>query len=703
MSGNQGEQLQAQLDAARETIKALSRRMRQLEGSQSQLPFQNQLQSYQRRIAEKAIELEKAESWSELIIEHSMDAIVRLDQQGHIQSWNPMAEQMFGYRDCEILGQLIEDTLLPKRLHEAHLSNFHRHLKRGRGALMNRRLDGMAMRKDGSEIPVEFVGSMVKQGNDVAYAMVFRDIRERKAAEKKLHDSHRNLEALVEERANEVHDLASIIEVSLNLVSMADMQGNLMYINPAGRSMLGLSLDAPLDGLEIEQFHSPETNQMLARDVFPQAIKYGIFEFECEFLDQNAGPIPAACTLMYLPGTQGGDRTAVIARDLRKEIALQQQVEHVDRLESLGVLAGGIAHDFNNILTAIIGNASLAKRKLDSVSPGYEHLQRIEESSLQAANLCKQMLAYSGKGEFVVQPVSLSRLIDEMGSLLQMSVDKSVILKFDLADALALVDADVTQMQQVLMNLVINASEAMDGRNGTISVSTGIMHVDETDLQNSSHQPGIATGDFAYLEVSDSGSGMDAFVQKKIFDPFFTTKFTGRGLGMSAVLGIVHGHHGLLKLDSEPGKGTTFRIALPLSAASDTSVQTEQAINKPETVSGLILIVDDEASIREVASLMLQSMGFDVLSAVDGEDGVRVFRQHPDIAGVLLDMTMPHMNGDACFHELRKINPEIQVVLSSGYNVEDATGRFDGKGLAGFIQKPYRVEHFQKIMAECFK
>jgi len=696
-------QLQEQLDAAQETIKALSKRMRQLEGCGLHSPFQQQLQSYQRRITAKANELEEAKNWSELIIQHAMDAIVRLDQQGTIQSWNPMAERMFGYSKSEVLGKLMEDILIPGRLHDTHLKNFNRHLQRGRGALMNRRVEGVAQCKDGSELPIEFVASFVQQGDKPSFVMVLRDISERKAAEQQLRESHARLESLVEARTAEVRDLASIIEVTLNLVGVSDLQGNVLYINPAGKKMLGLPPDQAPDTLELGRFHSPETHHFLVNEVFPSVLEQGVLEVKCEFLDQDACPIPTMSLFMSLPDRPGApSRMAVIARDLRQEIALRQQIEHVDRLESLGVLAGGIAHDFNNILSAIIGNAGLARRKLDADSPGQKHLESIEQSSMQAANLCKQMLAYSGKGKLIIQPVNLSDLIGDMRSLLEVSTDKNVNLTFDLRQPLPAVDADITQIQQILMNLVINASEAIDKHNGVIIVSTGVMDVDDGYLQRSIHQQDVLPGSFVYLEVSDSGCGMDEATRKKIFDPFFTTKFTGRGLGMSAVLGIVHGHQGVLHLNSEPGQGATFRIALPLSASGEVQPGRQAEKAPVRGKSGLILVIDDEETIREVACMLLTEMGFDVITAADGQEGVAVFQQQGKVTGVILDMTMPRMGGEACYHALRELDPDIKVILSSGYSAEDATACFQGQGLAGFIQKPYLIDAFQDMVIRCF-
>lgn len=693
-----------QLSAAQETIQALSKRMRQIDSNAAQLPFQQQLQSYQQRIAEKSEALEMAENWSELIIQNAMDAILRLDEQGHIQSWNPMAEQMFGYSAAEIHGRLIEDTLLPQRLHAGNLSNFRRHLKRGRGALMNKRIEGIAQCKDGSELAVEFVGSVVKQGELLTYAMVFRDISERKAAEQTLRSSHDDLEAQIKARTQELNHLASILEVTVNFVGMADLQGHIFYINPAGRKMVGLKRNTALKSLNFKDFHSSSVCNHLSESIFPQVIKHGVFETSCEFIDRAGNAIPTACIFMSLPDEQGNpSRLAVIARDLRDEIALQQQMEHVDRLESLGILAGGIAHDFNNILTAIIGNSEIAASKLDSHSPVQAHLQRIGQSSLQAANLCKQMLAYSGKGCFIIQPVDLSSLIADMRSLLEVSVDKNVQLEFDLSEELPVVDVDLTQIQQIIMNLVINASEACNKQQGNITVSTGIMQVDATYLLSCLHQGPAAVGDFVYLNVSDTGSGMTQEVCKKIFDPFFTTKFTGRGLGMSAVLGIVHGHHGLIKVSSEPGKGSSFNISLPISTENTPGITPATAPVIEQHASGMVLVIDDEETIREITSMALSDVGFTVVTAIDGQDGIDVFQQHTDIIGIILDMTMPRMNGEACFDILHKMNPNVPVILSSGYSEEDAMASFQSKGLAGFIQKPYKIDAFQQLALNCFQ
>ncbi|MDQ6968019.1 MAG: ATP-binding protein, partial [Mariprofundaceae bacterium] len=387
-------------------------------------------------------------------------------------------------------------------------------------------------------------------------------------------------------------------------------------------------------------------------------------------------------------------------------VDMRSQIEHMQRLESLGVLAGGIAHDFNNILTAILGNAAMAERKalLDPhATQGY--LNKIVTSSERAADLCKQMLAYSGKGKFEVRAIDLSILVEEITNLLEISISKSVVLKYHLTDQLPAVEADAAQLQQVIMNLTINASDAIADKSGVISISTGVMHADRAYLSGTSLDDALPEGRYVYLEVSDTGCGMDKETQKKVFEPFFTTKFTGHGLGMSAVLGIVRGHHGAIKFYSELKHGTTFKVLLPISEQPvDAPLPWAEPAAEPWHGSGTVLIVDDEETIREMASMMLEDMGFTTLTAQDGLDGVNVYRQHQkEIAVVLMDMTMPKMDVKTCFTELRIINKDVKVLLSSGYNEQEAISSFAGQGLAGFIQKPYTPEALQEKLQQTLK
>jgi nitrogen-specific signal transduction histidine kinase/ActR/RegA family two-component response regulator len=398
-----------------------------------------------------------------------------------------------------------------------------------------------------------------------------------------------------------------------------------------------------------------------------------------------------------------------IARDItdqQKSTAereqLEAKVQQAQKLESLGVLAGGIAHDFNNLLTSILGNADLALEQITPSSSARENLQGIETASRRAAELCRQLLAYSGKGRFQVRPIDLQQIVEEMAHLLFVSISKNAILKYNFYPNLPAIEADVAQIRQIVMNLITNASEAIGGRSGIIRISTGALECDEAYLRSTFTGHDIKPGLYVSLEVSDTGCGMDASAIHKIFDPFYTTKFTGRGLGLAAVLGIVRSHHGAIKVYSEPGKGSTFKLLFPASESSAFGV-TEGTKGAPWSGHGKVLLVDDESTVRDVGRQMLQRAGLTVLTAPDGEAALEVFRREQDIDCVVLDLTMPRMDGEACFRELRRLKPGVKVILSSGYNEQDVINRFVGKGLAGFIQKPYVATELLVRVREAFE
>jgi signal transduction histidine kinase len=394
--------------------------------------------------------------------------------------------------------------------------------------------------------------------------------------------------------------------------------------------------------------------------------------------------------------------------DLKKADHERQQIERklleTQKLESLGVLAGGIAHDFNNLLTGILGNASLAKMDLPDTSPLMPVIEQIELATHRAADLCKQMLAYSGKGRFFVQHLNLNQLVEDTTHLLNISINKNCVLRFNLATTLPAIAVDATQIRQIIMNLVINASEAIGTQSGVIAISTGIARVDRDYIATLLHPGGITPGDYVFLEVSDNGVGMSPATLGKIFDPFFTTKFTGRGLGLAAVLGIIRGHKGALKVYSEVGRGTTFKILLPCS-----DLTTEKAISTPPMAEpvwrgqGSVLVVDDEETVRTVTARILETLGFAVVLACDGREGLEIYRREPSrFIIVLLDLTMPHMDGEETFRQLRHVNPGVRVVLMSGFNQQEAVSRFTGKGLAGFVQKPFEVGSIMTAVREAF-
>ncbi|MCA9424290.1 MAG: PAS domain S-box protein [Candidatus Omnitrophica bacterium] len=389
--------------------------------------------------------------------------------------------------------------------------------------------------------------------------------------------------------------------------------------------------------------------------------------------------------------------------DVTEKKEFEEKLLQTQKLESLGVLAGGIAHDFNNLLMSILGNADMALLELPRNIAGRENLADIISASQRAAELCNQMLAYAGKGRFTLQQINLSRLAHEIAHLLEVSVSKKVQIDYHLLPDLPTFEGDPTQIRQVVMNLITNASDAMEGSVGRIELTTGVRACSKDFLAGCHLANDLPEGNYVYFEVSDNGVGMSRDILEKIFDPFFTTKFKGRGLGLAAVLGIVRSHKGAIQVESHPGVGTDFCLYFPASSQKSKEDRTRDPEENDWKGRGMVLLVDDESAIRKVGQRILEKKGFRPLLAEDGDECIRKYLQHQDaIEIVVLDLTMPRMSGEEAFTKLREINPEVRVILSSGFSESEVTSRFIGQGLAGFIQKPYRptllVEKIREVL-----
>jgi PAS domain S-box-containing protein len=387
-------------------------------------------------------------------------------------------------------------------------------------------------------------------------------------------------------------------------------------------------------------------------------------------------------------------------------LALERKLLEGQKLESLGLLAGGIAHDFNNLLSSILGNATMARVTLPPNNAADAQLRAIEAASLRAAELCRQMLAYAGKGRFVVEPVSLTALTEDLLPLLRISIAHQAALKLKLARDLPAVLADATQIRQIVMNLVLNAADAISDRGGEIVLTTGVMQADHAMLSGCVAGGDLPTGNYVFLEVRDTGIGMTADVLAKIFDPFFTTKFAGRGLGLAAVLGIVRGHHGALRVESTPGLGSSFRLLLaPVPPASTTpaTVSRAPAATGRWQRAGNVLVIEDEEPVRIVTMEMLRIFGLTPRGAADGPSGIAAFRENPAAVDlVLLDLLMPGMNGEQVFRELRAIRPDVRVLLVSGFNEGDTLRRLGGGPGLGFVAKPFTRDAIERALRAVF-
>jgi two-component system cell cycle sensor histidine kinase/response regulator CckA len=553
-----------------------------------------------------------------------------------------------------------------------------------------------ATKRDGSILPIA-ISATLYQDRGVLEGVVI-DLTAQKAAEEQLKRSRERYRDLVETIEDWIWEV--------------DAAGRYTYVSPRVTDILGYRPDELL-GKKPFHLMPPKEAETVSR-VFNNLVsaKRRIVGLENvnthkdghEVVLETSG-VPFLDAHGKLLGYRGVDRDVTERKRAEEERRrLEAQLHHAQKLESLGVLAGGIAHDFNNILVAILGNADLALSEVGPRSQLRDNLVGIAEAAKRAAELCKQMLAYAGKERFVVEPVNLSDVVSEMTHILEVSISKKAILRYSFATDLPAIEADAAQLHQVVMNLITNASDALGEERGVIAISTGCIYCDREYLFEAGGSQDMAEGTYVYLEVTDSGIGMDESTRERIFEPFFTTKFSGRGLGLASTLGIVQGHRGALKVTSEPGRGSTFRVLFP-TVARRVTVAEESSRDGSEWVGvGTVLLVDDEDAVRSVGKRMLQLVGFDVVTASGGRDALRVFSENPeDVALVVLDLTMPDMDGEETFEALRAIRRDVPVLLSSGHSELEVMQRFKEKSIAGFIQKPYELAILREMVRSAIR
>jgi PAS domain S-box-containing protein len=483
------------------------------------------------------------------------------------------------------------------------------------------------------------------------------------------------------------------------IVAITDAQGRITYVNDkfcaiakyAREELLGQDHRIINSGFHPKAFFTDLWTTIKGGRVWKGEIRNRAKDGSFYWVDTTIVP--------YLDGEGRPFQFVAIRADITQRKAGEEAIRQTQKLESLGVLAGGIAHDFNNLLTTILGNSNLAAMALAPDGPAAQYLEQIEKASMRAADLTRQLLAYAGKGQVMILPVNLNILVQEMTDLLSVSISKKAAIRLELAPALPDVNADPAQMQQLVMNLVTNASEALDPEaGGSITLRTGLQVLDATYIHSLLPAIPIPPGRYVVLEVSDTGSGMSRKILDRIFDPFFTTKFTGRGLGLSALMGILRSHGGSIKVYSEPGHGTSMKLFLPAMEAVGEVLEEDPDL-ETHPILGTALIVDDEPPARAVACNLARAMGLDVMEAGDGVEALQVFEQRRrEVTLVLMDLTMPRMDGREAFLRMRALDPSIPVVLTSGYNEQFAISSFPAEDLAGFLPKPYNRCQFEAVI-----
>jgi PAS domain S-box-containing protein len=617
--------------------------------------------------------LRKSESQYRNLVETSRDLIWSLNLQGCWTFVNNAARTTYGYEPEEMAGRCVMEFVAPEHVADA------RTLLADIGAGKPRlRFETEHRRKDGAPVRLSFNGIAVgdEAGRVVGYTGTATDVTEQREAERRLRAAHARVESLVARMP------LGCIEWSPDFRVQA--------WNPAAAAVFGYRSDEALGRRALDLVIPAEAQRPFTE--MCRALLAGQAHGAALLVNRKRDGERIRCEWYntVLPDAGGAVQGVVtLVRDVSERERLEAQLRQAQKLESLGVLAGGVAHDFNNLLVGILGNASLALEKLPEGAPVRGLLERVVNAGRRATDLTQRMLAYAGRTTCDVQIMDLSALVQEMAEFAAAGIPKRVTVQIHTQPDLPLIKADSGQMQQVIMNLLINAAEAIGDDGGAVTVSTRLEELDGRRAATEFPEYNLTPGPYVCLEVQDTGCGMSAETLGRIFDPFFSTKFAGRGLGLSAMLGIVRAHRGAVRVTSQEGVGTVFHVLVPAAEAAALP-KGPGAAPRVLPRGSTVLVIDDEEDIRDVVQSVLEHRGLHVLAADDGQRGLAVFQQHAErIDAVLLDMNMPGMSGEAVFAELQRIKPGVKVLVSTGFSEQEAAERFADVPLAGFVHKPY--------------
>jgi PAS domain S-box-containing protein len=666
---------------------------------QSKVSVFVELSKSARLLKRQTEDLQRAEASIRAVLEAAPEAVIIFDRAHRIRTVNSEAERLFRYTREELTDRPI-----------AQLSPEWFSARAGESTELT------CLTSEGRSFPAEVRLKPVENAESGLVVSVIRDITERKLQQENARRITVELERQVAERTRELMiDIAERkraeqalreseqrLRVAIHAAQLGiwrvDLAARTMQIGPFTSDMFGIAPEnAEISIDEWKHRIHPDDRDAAGRDL--ERCGPANPEYESEYrvaqLDGGYRWVFARGQLSKNPD-DSSFRIIGVAQDITQRKLAADADRHRQKLESLGILAGGIAHDFNNLLTGILGNASLLVDAGIGTMEDQTALQELMSAAERASQLTRQMLAYSGRGKFISRPVSPGREAREIASLIRASIPRNVKIVFDVMET-PTIDADKGQLQQLLMNLVINGAEAIGSAGGEVRIST---HTEQFATPVGGFYPAedLHPGDYVVIEIKDNGAGMNEATKARIFDPFFTTKFTGRGLGLAAVLGIVRGHRGGIKVDSIPGVGTTFRIYIPVSATDAEGNEDAGDFRPTPSGFGTILIIDDEDTVRNVARIVLERYGYRVLAAEDGQNGMNLFAKSPDdVSLILLDMAMPGISGEETLRRIRELKSGTPVVVSSGFSESDARARF-GDSISAFLQKPYTARQLGALV-----
>lgn len=642
------------------------------------------------------------------LYDHAPVGYITLDRQGVVQEANLAAALLLGRRRERVVGQSILGFVCGSS--QPACKAFVRGLSEGIGkqdcevVVALARCGPFHIQLNGTA--VDSVGAQSPEAR-----VVLLDVTARERAEEALRIACDVLERRIESRTEELARAHAGLKTSQDRLARAQRAARIgvwEYDLVTGSTFWSEELydllemaptnSAPSLGTLAEVLH-PDDSSLLSPLSLEEHLRANVIDIVCRIIARKSKALRYVRVCGSVTRDADGRRVMVIGTvqdvteqrpDGEAHLAMERRTLESQRMENLGLMAGGIAHDFNNFLQGVRGNAELALLEAEPHSPVIRRLDAIEATTERLSGLTRQLLALSGKGRGVVEPTCLNQVVEDTSRLLAVSLPKKAILKPSLSEGLPAVDGDTVQLGQVLMNLVINAAEALGGDVGTIEMRTEVVEWQRGAPSEFVWSQQLPDGSYVCLEVADTGCGMDAETLRRGLEPFFSTKSAGRGMGLPSVLGIVRGHGGALGVSSVPGVGTTFRVLLPCSQRGPTQRSTPSHVRELWRTSGLVLLADDEPEVQAMTEAMLTHIGFDVVLASNGKAAVDIMaKRGHEVRLVVLDLSMPLMDGLQAMVEIRRSWPSVRVVLASGYAEEDTSRRYGGMGFSGFLQKPY--------------
>jgi PAS domain S-box-containing protein len=598
------------------------------------------------------------------------DGIILSDNDGNITFWNNAAEKIFGYSSKEIINTNLHNLIAPTKHREIFRKEFSKFKKSGNGHATGKVIELEGIKKDGSIITIELSLSSFKEKDNWNAVGIVRDITERKIAEQ------------------EQRRLTTALEQAAELVVITDTQGNIQHVNPAFEQITGYQRGEVI-GKNPRLLKSGKHNSEFYENVWATISSGKVWKGRFVNKKKDGSLYDEDATISPVLNGHGEIVNYVaLKRDITNEMKLEHQLRQSQKMQTIGTLAGGIAHDFNNILAPLFGYTEMLLQDLPQGSQEHDDLKQVFKAATRAKDLVNQILTFSRQGESQRQPLSIHLIINETIQLLKATLPATINISSNIKKDCGMVMADPTQIHQVIMNLCTNASHAMREKGGIMAVKLDNV---KFDASNTSQFENLNEGLYVRLSIRDSGYGMEKNVVERIFEPFFTTKPVGEGtgLGLSVTHGIVKSHGGEIVVESEPGKGSTFQVLLPI-ALNGIQKQTSPIENTPKGNKEHILVVDDDDSLVEMLNTMLKRLNYVVTPISNSERALKIFRKAPkSFDAIISDQTMPGMTGVQFSKKILNIRPNIPILLCTGYSETINRKKAKQLGIKGFITKPF--------------